>query len=443
LCTATAVTALATIAGPIAVGGGPAGAAATSGIKSPASSLQCAPGTGTGAPGVTAKQISVAGISTLTGAISSGFSALVPGAQAYFDTVDAHGGVDGRKIVLADNLNDQGTGSRFETLTHTAIDQDHAFAVIASSYWFSPTYFVATCTPTYGYNVTGDWTRAPNLFAAGGSTQTYKTIVPAIAYLVHKEKSKSVAILAYGVSSSADACQTVDTVLTKDGDNVSYTDLKLTPLNPALTPDVQRMQSAGTDFIMSCMTVDGNVSLSREVKEYGLKVQQLWLTIPNQSVIDKDSSLMQGVYFSEGNVPLDANTKFPGTYPGLKAYISAMKKYEPAEEGDNVALQGWEAGALLVAGIKAAGKDLTQANLVKATNELTAFTAGGLYTPMNWTRTHTLVTPPFCSAFVQAKGTVLVPVLGTGKQVFDCFTEDPKHPTPVATRPGTPGPAVG
>ncbi|HMK63665.1 MAG TPA: hypothetical protein VK386_08605, partial [Acidimicrobiales bacterium] len=61
----------------------------------------------------------------------------------------------------------------------------------------------------------------------------------------------------------------------------------------------------------------------------------------------------------------------------------------------------------------------------------------------NWKRTHTLVTAPFCTAFVQVVGDKLEPVLGKGKQVFLCFSGTPKHPTPVATKPGTPGPAVG
>ncbi len=410
------------------------------GAISPPSSLQCASGIGTGSPGVTAKQINVAAISTLSGPISAGFSALVPGAQAYFDTVNAHGGVNGRKIDLAYNLNDDGTGSRFATETHTAIDQDHAFAVIVSSYWFSPTYFAATCTPTYGFNVTGDWTTAPNLFAVGGSFLTYGAgSAQGERYLAHKLKLNSVGVVAYGVSSSANACQADVTGLEKGGITVSYSDLKVTPLNPNVTPDVQRMQAAGTDLIISCMTVNGNIELARAAKQYGLKAKMLFFTIVNQSVLDKELSLFQGVYFAVENVPLQASQKFPGSYPGISAYRSAMQKYEPAYAGDNNAIEGWESASLLVAGIKAAGKNLTQADLVKATNQFTAFTFGGLRTPTTWQRTHTLVTAPFCNGFVEVEGNKLEPVLTHDRQVFLCFSGTPNHPTPVAARPGTPG----
>jgi branched-chain amino acid transport system substrate-binding protein len=440
------VVALATGACSIAVAGGAtAGATTKTTAKAKGStgvSLQCAAGLGTGSPGVTSKQINVAAISSATGPLSAEFAALVPGAEAYFDMIDARGGVNGRKVKLTYNLNDQGTDSRFETLTHTAIDQDHAFAVIVSSYWFSPTYFASTCTPTYGYNVTGDWTGPPNLFGTTGSVQTYRTIVPAIAYLTKKVKAKSVAVLAYGVSSSSGACQAAVNGLGNAGYTVSYSDLKITPGNPDLTPDVQRIREAGSDFILSCMTVDGNVALAREVKQYGLKVKQLWLTVADQSVVSKDSSLLQGVYFNVGNVPIQANQKFPGTYPGLAQYLTAMKKYEPAYTGDNIAIEGWASAALLVAGIRAAGKDLTQANVVKVTNQMTTFTAGGLFVPINWTVTHTRIVPPNCTAFEQVQGTKLQPVLGKGKQVFLCFGNSVKNATPVPAKPGTPGPTV-
>ncbi len=435
----SAVMACSMAVGSMAVAAG----AATKGPPSPTSSLQCAPGLGTGSPGVTSKQINVAAVSTLTGPLSADFAALVPGAEAYFDTVDAHGGVNGRKIVLAHSLNDVGTGTRFESETHVAIDQDNAFAVLVSSYWFTPTYFTSTCTPTYGFNVTGDWTAAPNLFAAGGSVENYASTAPSIAYLAKTLKVKSLAALAYGVSSSSDACKADVTALRKAGFTISYSDLELTPLNPNLVPDVQRIRDAGSGLIVSCLTVNGNIALSRDIKLYGLHVKQLWQTVVSQSVVNKDSKLIQGVYFRVTNVPLQANVKFPGTYPGLAAYLSAMKRYEPTYLGDNTALQGWESAALLAAGIKAAGSHLTQANVVKATNQLTTFTANGINTPMNWTRTHTYSTAPFCSAFVQVQGTKLQPVLGKGKQVFLCFGSTAKRSTPVPTLPGAPGPAEG
>ena len=415
--------------------GGRAGAAPR------ARSLRCPSGVGTGAPGVTRKEIKVATISTQTGILAADFGSLVPGVKAYFDMVDAHGGVDGRKIVLAYNLDDAGLSSQFQSDTHTAINQDHAFAVAVSSYWFTPSYFVATCTPTYGYNVDGNWAGAPNLFAASGSVLTLKAIVPAVAYLIDRTRSKSIAILAYNVSTSSDLCRTTASLLRTAGYHVSFTDLRLPPIDANLTPDVQRIQRAGADFVVSCMTVTGNVALARDIQEYGLHVHQLWFDGADASVVKRYAHLLHGVYFNVLNVPETAARRYPGVYPGLETYLKMMRRYAPGYAGNALALDGWESAALMVAGIKAAGPHLTQAAVVAATNRMTDFTAGGLQEPVDWETAHSLPTRVSCSAFEEVKGSQALPVLGKGKEVYVCFeASDVRHPKPVAPVPGLPGP---
>ena len=418
-----------------------AGSPAAAASAAHARSLHCPAGVGTGAPGVTRTEIKVAAISTLSGILAADFGSFVPGVKAYFHMVDAHGGVDGRKIVLAYNLDDAGLSTQFQADVHTAIDQDHAFAVAVSSYWFTPSYFVRTCTPTYGYNVDGNWADAPNLFAASGSVLTLRTIAPAVAYLVDRTRSKSIAILAYSVSTSSDLCRTTGNLLRAAGYHVSFTDLRLPPIGANLTPDVQRMQRAGSDFVVSCMTVTGNVALARDIQQYGLHVHQLWFDGADATVVKQYQHLLQGVYFNVQNVPETAARLYPGVYPGLETYLKAMNRYAHGYADNALALDGWESAALMVAGIEAAGSHLTQASAVAATNRLTAFTAGGLEEPVNWTTAHYLPTRTACSAFEQVKGGAVLPVLGKHKEVFLCFTTSHvRHPKPVALVPGIPGP---
>ena len=120
-----------------------------------------------------------------------------------------------------------------------------------------------------------------------------------------------------------------------------------------------------------------------------------------------------------------------------------MKKYEPAYVGDEIAIQGWESAALFVQGVKMAGSNLTQANVIKADNSLSAFTAGGLQAPVNWVSAgHSGHAPPYCLAYIKVVGDKYVPALNKGKNVFNCFEstnpkKDPVFPLPA----GTPGPA--
>ena len=194
------------------------------------------------APGVTANSITVGSISTQTGTLASNFSSLIPGEKAYFAYIDAQGGVNGRKIDYKYQLDDGGNPTTFNQLANTLINQDHVFAVTGvATAFFSPNIFVESGIPTYGYNVTGNWTPAPNLFAAGGSVQYYPAGAPEDAYVVRATHSKSIAIVAYNVAASSAACQSEGDSLKAAGYNISYTDLKVPYPGSTVATDVERM----------------------------------------------------------------------------------------------------------------------------------------------------------------------------------------------------------
>lgn len=392
-------------------------------------------------PGVTPTSINVGAISTLTGPIASDFDGLAPGIQAYFAMINAQGGVNGRKLNLAYNLDDGGQPSQFTQLTHTLIDQDHAFAALVASAWFTPNYFVETKTPTYGYNVSGNWATAPNLYGAGGnSVQCYSCGVPTYAYVAKQLHSKGIAVISYGpaIASSYDACNTAANVLQQNGYTISYADVGA-QYGGSYSSAVQRMQQTGTDLVITCMANTDNITMARDIQQYGANIKQLWLNGYDQSLLNQYSSLMQGIYFNlSGNVPFEA-VKYGNTYPGMVTYINEMNKYSPAFTYNLVALQGWEAASLLVDGIKAAGSNLTQANLINVTNHFTANNAGGVSTVTDWSTSHTTVKYPLCSSFVQVQGKKFVPVFGKGNNVWGCFNQSVKNPVPVAAPAGTPG----
>jgi hypothetical protein len=188
------------------------------------------------------------------------------------------------------------------------------------------------------------------------------------------------------------------------------------------------------------MDVQGNVTMARAIKQYGLNMTQLWFSGNDQSTLNTNQSLMQGVYFDIAHVPFTAS---PSIYPGLKLYFAQMKKYEPAYATDEIALQGWESAALFVQGVKLAGPNLTQAGVIKADNSLTAFTSGGLESPVNWKSAgHNGHAPPYCLAYIKVVGNKYVATLNKGQNVFNCFQSISPKANPVFPLPaGTPAPA--
>lgn len=436
-------TAIATLSVPVYAAAFAQGAGASTSASAGAfPGATCSGDLGSGAPGVTGKTINVGSVSTQTGALAGDFSSMVPGVRAYFQYLDAHGGVNGRKISLAYSLDDGSNPSQFSQLTHTLIDQDHAFAAVGiASPFFAPNYYDETCTPTYGYNVTSNWANEPNLFAAGGSTLALAQLPVEVAYLMKQNHIRSFATLAYGgVPESSGVCDEVNTYLSKAGYTQAYTDLNVS-YGGNVTPDIQRMRTSGAQLVMTCMDVTQNVQMAQSIKEYGLKIKQYWLNGSDQDVLNQYKSVMQGVYFGVQHVPFTAPTKY---YPGLVTYMAAMKQYAPKYTYDELAIQGWASAALFAEGVKLAGSDLTQANVIKQTNLLTSYNAGGLYAVANWTTAHTTANPPYCEAYIQVQGEKYVSVFGKGHQVYVCFNVNKNNPTPTNTTPvpapaGTPG----
>src|ERR1700722_16171511 len=266
-----------------------------------ASALVVAPvaaGAASSAPGVSSNSITVGTISTQTGTLASNFSSLIYGEKAYYQYINAQGGVNGRKIDYKYQLDDGGNPTTFNQLANTLINQDHVFAVTGvATAFFSPNLFVESGIPTYGYNVTGNWTPAPNLFAAGGSVQYYPAAAPQVAFVARKtQKSPSIAFIAYGVAASAASCQSEQNDLTAAGYKVSNSDLKVNYPGSTVATDVQRMKQAGSNMVVSCMDVQGNVTMARAIKQYGLNMTQLWFNGNDSSTLAQNQSLMQGVY---------------------------------------------------------------------------------------------------------------------------------------------------
>jgi branched-chain amino acid transport system substrate-binding protein len=390
-----------------------------------------------------AAPIQVGAISSLTGAAAGDFSAFVPGVEGYLRMVDAHGGVAGRQIVLRYNLDDGSNATAFAGLASKLLEEDHVFAAFVSTIFFSPNFFASTGIPTYGYNVSGNWAGFKNLFSVGGSTQDYHVLAPGVAYLLKRSHSRSVAVVSYGqgVPASYLACATLTQDLRRGGITVSDEDLDA-PYGGDFTAAAQQIKAHGSDFVVSCLAGSDNISLARTLQQYGVRARQLWFNGYDQSLLDHYRSLMQGIYLGgNGFVPFSAAAAYPGDYPGMEQYLATMRRYEPADVTSQLAMQGWQSAALFVEGLRMARVHTTAQALVKATNRLTAFTAGGVSAPIDWSIAHTTQRYPVCTAFVRVEGTTFAPVAATSRQVFVCFPEhtDLENPVPVPAPAGTPG----
>jgi hypothetical protein len=80
------------------------------------------------ATGITASQILIGSHQPLTGVAAPGYDEIAPASNAYFSYVNAHGGVDGRKIVYK-YLNDQYDPTITSSVVHQLVLQDNVYAI--------------------------------------------------------------------------------------------------------------------------------------------------------------------------------------------------------------------------------------------------------------------------------------------------------------------------
>ncbi len=400
---------------------------------------------GAGAPGITPTEIDVGSLATETGSFSAGFGEIVDGVKAYFAMINAQGGVDGRKLVLKYELDDTGNPTTDTAQARTLVEQDHVFAIVGvgTPLFAGAQYLAQSGTPTFGYVVSQDWQNAPNLFGAYGSTLDYTTGASTTAFIANQLHATAVGVVAYGVApQSKDACQADANGMKALGINVPFVDVNYNYFNGNPDPDVLQMKADHVDLMLSCMQGKDNLAFANSFVQHGMNgVKEVWLNGYDRSQVAANPPLQNNQIYLLQHVPFEAAAAFPGKYPGMELYLKTMQKYEPQWVYDDIAIQGWINAAQFVQGLRDVakeGKPLTQANLIAAINKETAFTAGGLMAPLNWTVAHTQAVPPFCSGFVQTVGGRFVPAfVQPGDQVLVCFTK--QSATPVTPPPGTPG----
>lgn len=386
--------------------------------------------------GVSAHRVVVGALASVTGPLPADFAPVVTGARVYLDMVNAAGGVAGRRIDLADTLDDESSPSVDASQARTLVDQDHVFAVVAvATPSFTGASFLAdNDVPTFGLNVNPQWTGPPSLFGNDGSYINFGSPQVPPAFLAEQHHAHAVAVLAYDVAQSQQGCEGMINGLDRYGIPVAFEDLSIPAPATDLHADVTRMQRAGVDMVVSCMDLGGNVLLSQTMQEEGMTgITQLWEDGYDESAIREYTSAMQGVYFNEPHVPFEVTQLDPGVYPGMDRFQAMLERYAPGTLPSEAALAGWTSADLFVTGMRAVGRHLTRSRLVAAVNRIASFTADDILAPVDWRLAHTSSPPPNCSAYIQAVGTRFVPVYGTPQSVFSCFqTPYPPTTAPIA-----------
>ena len=317
-------------------------------------------------PGVTANSI-LFGETTPKSGPAALYGEQAYGIQAYFDTINAQGGVGGRKLKLI-SLDDQYSPPVALQDTKTLIEQDHVFAIVQTN---------GTATTEANMPIYQQF-GVPVVGAGTGAAFFYDTLRPFFfnvwpAYTVEGKKLGEFATQTLKLKKIGVIYQNDDfgKSLYQGFQNSGATASVSIPYDPTQTDfssAVAQLKSAGVDGVVIFAIPGPAISIMNAMPAINFhpKVLLSQVSVAPSSYSAVNASEINGSYISAFIPPLTDSTN-----PQVATFLSAMKQYEPSTPASVFAAWGWEAAQVAVAGLKAVHGPLTRASYISALNTLT------------------------------------------------------------------------
>lgn len=365
-----AATVLALVAGTAAVAG-PAGAASST--TSPSAN-----------PGITTNSVTVGQVDTLSGPVPGLFQGAKDGTQAYFNYVNSHGGINGRKLhLVADD--DQFSSATYASDTASLVKT--TFALVGG---FS--LFDAAGVPAINQAKIPDIT--PSLSTARETDQYNYAPVPIVnggsrlGPLEYYKKTFGDAYLHVGTIDSAVATaesqtQGVLNSMRSIGYKVVYEHTD-SPVQTDFTPDIIRMRAAGVQMVyIQGLAVNQSADLAKQ-----MQLQNFHPKVFANGGGNYDTSYIPTAGSAANGTLVDQQTAMyigqdAKVVPEVALFDKWVKKENPGGPIDTYALFGWESGMIFAKALKAAGKNPTRSSLFAQLDKVTSFNGNGLQATTN------------------------------------------------------------
>jgi branched-chain amino acid transport system substrate-binding protein len=340
-----------------------------------------ASGAGTATPGVSPTEIVIGGTVPMTG-VAQAFKTVGLGASYYFKYVNAHGGVNHRKIkyILKD---DQYDPAQTMDKTRELVEQDHVFAIFNS---LGTEHNLATRPYLNAVGV-------PQLFVASGATtfgSDYKQYKWTIGYqpnyraegtiygrYVAKTAPKSKIAVLY---QNDDYGKALVTGLTKGlGKRAKQVVAKQSynPDDPSVQSQIAKLKSSKANTLMLFATPQF------AIQAYRYSYQLAWHPKVYVNVVSSASNIMKLSVLAatkkqvEGSISIvfvkDPTDPRWAKDRGMKLYRSIMKRYKDKgiSASDPYNVYGMSVAHTFVQALKQAGKNPTRDSIIKAAAHLT------------------------------------------------------------------------
>ena len=231
-----------------------------------------------GVPGVTDKQIGYAVIGTREGNPLGTciLDCYLAGIKAYFAFQNDQGGIFGRDLVIAQELDDQlalNQAKALEVTSGTASFGAFEATLVASGWGDLDTAGV----PTYTWGIQAAEAANRSHIFPSSVIRCSDCTGRSAPYAAKVAGAKHIASLGYGVSENSKVCANTGAAAVKlysadIGADLAYLNDHLDfGLPNGIGPEVTAMKQAGVDFISTCIDLNGMKTLAQELQRQGME----------------------------------------------------------------------------------------------------------------------------------------------------------------------------
>ncbi|MFF5937470.1 ABC transporter substrate-binding protein [Streptomyces sp. NPDC012508] len=326
------------------------------------------------------------------------FSGPRDGARAWFDALNARGGINGRRVEVV-TCDDGGSGVGNNECVHRLIDERKVFALVATTaldYAGAPLVAKAGVPDIGGQPLTPAYETYPHLYGIYGSLAPRTGTSPGwdgvlyggtevYRWFKREHGARTAAVVAYNQAASTAYARLISDGLRAEGYRVveEQVDFAL-PNFRAVAAD---LRAQGADLVFDAMDTHGNVRLCEAMEALGVEVTAKVTNVQNwSSTVPRDYAESPGCRASLFVTGSSRNYEETG-HAAVRDFRKAMGD-RPLSQWQ---LEGWAAAMWFTDAALSCGDRLTRACVEEFMNRPEPYTARGLLLPVRFEK---LAEPP-------------------------------------------------
>ncbi|MCT4357320.1 ABC transporter substrate-binding protein [Streptomyces sp. Je 1-79] len=326
------------------------------------------------------------------------FSGPRDGARAWFDALNARGGLNGRRVEVV-TCDDGGSGVGNNECVHRLIDEQKVFALVATTaldYAGAPLVARAGVPDIGGQPLTPAYDTYPHLYGIYGSLAPRTGAAPGwggvlyggtevYRWFAREHGARTAAVVAYNQAASTAYARLISDGLRAEGYRVveEQVDFAL-PNFRAVAAD---LRAQGADLVFDAMDTHGNARLCAAMEELGVKVTAKVTNVQNwNATVPRDYADSPGCRASLFATGSSRNYEDTGQ-PAVREFRAAMGD-RPLSQWQ---LEGWAAAMWFTDAALSCGDRLSRACVEEFLNRPEPYTARGLLLPVRFEK---LAEPP-------------------------------------------------